>query len=59
MAAKGKVNSTQKDDGSRIFGSPIGKIEILKQLQFEMITYSLEELIGIANKEFADAITSY
>jgi hypothetical protein len=53
LAIKGKANSTQKDDGSGIVGSPIGRDEILQQLQYEMIPYSPEELIEIANKEFA------
>jgi hypothetical protein len=42
-----------KDDGSGIIGSPIGREELLRQLQYEMIPYSPEELIDIANKEFA------
>jgi hypothetical protein len=49
---KGK-NSSQKDDGSGIIGNPIGREEIIRQLQYEMIPYTPEELIGIANKEFA------
>ncbi|MBC7652806.1 MAG: DUF885 family protein, partial [Deinococcales bacterium] len=53
LAAKGKANSTQKDDGSGIMGSPIGREEILQQLQYEMIPYTPEALIEIANKEFA------
>ncbi|SDH43598.1 DUF885 family protein [Chitinophaga filiformis] len=42
-----------KDDGSGIVGSPIGKEELVRQLQNELIPYSPEELIAIANKEFA------
>ncbi len=42
-----------KDDGSGIIGYPIGKEEIIRQLQLEFIPYTPEELIGIANKEFA------
>ncbi len=42
-----------KDDGSGIIGSPIGKDEIIKSLQSEFISYSPEELIEVANKEFA------
>lgn len=42
-----------KDDGSGIIGSPIGREELMRQLQYEMIPYSPEELIEIANKEFA------
>lgn len=40
-------------DSSGIVGFPIGRPEILRQLQYEMIPYSPEELIEIANKEFA------
>ncbi len=50
---KGDVSSLPKDDGSGIIGNPIGREELIRQLQFEMIPYSPEELIDIANKEFA------
>lgn len=42
-----------KDDGSGIIGNPIGREELLRLLQYEMIPYSPEELVDIANKEFA------
>lgn len=42
-----------KDDGSGIIGNPIGRDELLRLLQLEMIPYSPEELVEIANKEFA------
>lgn len=42
-----------KDDGSGIIGNPIGREELLRLLKYEMIPYSPEELIDIANKEFA------
>lgn len=42
-----------KDDGSGIIGNPIGRDELLRLLQYEMISYSPEELVEIANKEFA------
>jgi uncharacterized protein (DUF885 family) len=42
-----------KDDGSGIAGYPIGREELVRQLQYELIPYSPEELIAIANKEFA------
>jgi len=41
------------NDKSGIVGRPIGRAELVRQLQYEMIPYSPEELIGIANKEFA------
>ena len=51
---KGKVpGKNQKVDESGIVGSPIGKEELIRQLQYEMIPYTPEELIEIANKEFA------
>jgi hypothetical protein len=54
-ALKTKVDpaTLPKDDGSGIIGSPIGRDELIRQLQFEMIPYSPEELVDIANKEFA------
>lgn len=50
---KGKNLSTQKPDASGIVGNPIGKEEITRRLQLEMIPYTPEELVDIANKEFA------
>lgn len=52
---KNKADKTKlpKDDGSGIIGRPIGRDEIIRQLTFEMIPYSPEELIDIALKEFA------
>ena len=51
---KGKVPAkNQKPDKSGIGGMPIGKDELVRQLQYEMIPYSPEELIEVANKEFA------
>ncbi|MGC3944075.1 MAG: DUF885 family protein [Chryseolinea sp.] len=54
-ALKTKVNKTTlpKDDGSGIIGYPIGSKELSRLLEYEMIPYSAEELIEIANKEFA------
>lgn len=53
VGSKAKVITTQKDDGSGIVGSPIGREEIIKRLELEMIPYTPEELIDLANKEFA------
>ncbi len=52
---KNKADKTKlpKDDGSGIIGNPIGRDEIIRQLTFEMIPYTPEELIDIAQKEFA------
>ncbi len=54
-ALKVKVDeaSLPKDDGSGIIGNPTGREELLRLLQYEMIPYSPEELVEIANKEFA------
>ena len=50
---KGKLVAYQKDDGSGIIGRPIGREELIRQLKLEFIPYTPEELIEIANKEFA------
>lgn len=54
-ALKNKISkpSLPKDDGSGIIGYPIGAQELSRLLELEMIPYSAEELINIANKEFA------
>ena len=51
--SKGKINTTQKPDSSGIKGVPIGRDELMRQLKAEMIPYTPEELITLANKEFA------
>ncbi len=53
LKKKSKVVSTQKKDASGIVGRPIGKEELIRQLNYEMIPYTPEELITIAQKEFA------
>ncbi|MEO6453773.1 MAG: DUF885 family protein, partial [Ginsengibacter sp.] len=45
-------NSPNKDS-SGIVGYPIGRDEIVRQLKYELIPYTPEELIQISNKEFA------
>lgn len=40
-------------DASDIVGDPIGRDALLSELQSEMVPYTPEELIAIANKEFA------
>ena len=49
----GKGSSTQKKDESGIVGNLIGRDELNRRLQLEMIPYTPEELVEIANKEFA------
>lgn len=53
MVARARKNSAAADDGSGIIGRPIGQAEIIRQLKQEFIAYSPEELIRIAEKEFA------
>ncbi|HEY4149518.1 MAG TPA: DUF885 family protein [Chitinophagaceae bacterium] len=53
LHAKALAGSPQKEDGSGIIGNPIGRDEIVRQLQVEMIPYTPEELMDLANKEFA------
>ncbi|MBK8289760.1 MAG: DUF885 family protein [Flammeovirgaceae bacterium] len=53
LKKKVDASALPKDDGSGIIGNPIGSDELIRLLQFEMIPYTPEELIEIANKEFA------
>jgi len=53
IKVKEKSITPQKDDGSGIVGNPIGTAEIERRLKYEMIPYTPEELVAIANKEFA------
>lgn len=53
IRSKGKLNTTQKEDASGIKGVPIGPEELIRQLGTEMISYTPDELIELANKEFA------
>ncbi len=50
---KGKIKTTQKPDSSGITGLPVGRDELMRELKAEMIPYTPEELIALANKEFA------
>ena len=53
-ALKGHFENTLvKDDGSGIIGKPIGRSAIQKELEFEFISYTPEQLIAEANKQFA------
>ncbi|HSC39568.1 MAG TPA: DUF885 family protein, partial [Chitinophagaceae bacterium] len=53
LKGKGIQTAAQKDDGSGIIGHPIGREELIRQLKLEFIPYTPEELVDIANKEFA------
>ena len=47
------TNVSVKDDGSGIIGRPIGREALIRGLRQEFIPYSPEELVAIAEKEFA------
>jgi hypothetical protein len=47
------VAKTEKREGNEIIGTPIGKEELQRQLNAEMIPYTAEQLILLAEKEFA------
>lgn len=48
-----KLVGIAANDKTTIIGDPIGREALLEELAFEMIPYSPEELVEIANKEFA------
>ena len=47
-----KLVGISPDDKTTIIGDPIGREALIEELEFEMIPYSPEELVAIANKEF-------
>ena len=47
-----KLVGISANDKTTIIGDPIGREALIEELKFEMIPYSPEELIQIANKEF-------
>lgn len=49
----GEVRTTQKEDASGIKGMPVGEEELNALLKREFIPYTPQELIELANKEFA------
>ncbi len=53
VAYKEKNSRFAGPDKSGITGQPAGREQLLRELKYEMIPYSPEELIDIANKEFA------
>ena len=48
-----KLVGIKPDDKVTIIGDPIGRDALIDELKYEMIPYTPEELIQIANKEFA------
>jgi len=47
-----KLVGIAPDDKTTIIGDPIGREALIEELEFEMIPYTPEELVEIANKEF-------
>jgi uncharacterized protein (DUF885 family) len=48
-----KLVGIKPDDKVTIIGDPIGREALLEELEYEMIPYTPEELIELANREFA------
>ena len=48
-----KLVGIKPDDKVTIIGDPIGREALIQELEYEMIPYTPEELVEIANKEFA------
>ena len=48
-----KLVGIRPDDKVTIIGDPIGREALLEELRFEMIPYTPEQLVDIANREFA------
>jgi uncharacterized protein (DUF885 family) len=48
-----KLVGIRTDDRVTIIGDPIGRDALLQELEYEMIPYTPEELVEIANREFA------
>ncbi len=54
-----KLVGIRSDDKTTIIGDPIGRAALIEELKFEMIPYSPEELLDIANKEFDWCVTEF
>jgi len=54
-----KLVGIRADDRVTIIGDPIGRDALIEELQFEMIPYTPEELVEIANKEFDWCIAEF
>jgi uncharacterized protein (DUF885 family) len=52
-ALREKLAGLKKDDRDTIVGDPIGRDALLAELKYEFIPYTPEELVAIANREFA------
>ncbi|MEJ7560599.1 MAG: DUF885 family protein [Pedobacter sp.] len=53
IAKNVKVPETTKNEDPTLVGNPVGRAEIIRKLNQEMIAYTPEELIEMANKELA------
>jgi uncharacterized protein (DUF885 family) len=49
----GFARPTRPRDPTAVVGSPIGREALLTELKYEMISYTPEELLAVAEKEFA------
>lgn len=47
-----RIVGVRQSDNNAIIGNPIGRDAIISELEFEMIPYTPEDLIAIAEKEF-------
>ena len=54
-----KLVGIKSDDRTTIIGDPIGRAALIEELKFEMIPYSPEELLQIANKEFEWCVVEF
>ncbi|MBP9663613.1 MAG: DUF885 family protein [Pyrinomonadaceae bacterium] len=54
-----KLVGIRADDKTTIIGDPIGREALIEELKFEMIPYTPEELVQIANKEFDWCIAEF
>ena len=54
-----KLVGIKADDRTTIIGDPIGRAALIEELKFEMIPYSPEELVEIANREFDWCVTEF
>lgn len=54
-----KLVGIKADDKTTIIGDPIGREALIEELKFEMIPYTPEELVQIANREFEWCIAEF
>ena len=54
-----KLVGIKADDKVTIIGDPIGRSALIEELQYEMIPYTPEELVEIANKEFEWCVAEF